>query len=92
MPQELFRPFGHVQRIYLAVDRATGESRGFAFVTFTHRQAWGVGVGAGAGRLQIAGQEGAGWWRVGVTGESRGFAFATFTHRRVWGWGQEGRE
>ena len=35
---ELFRPFGHVLRIYLAVDRATGESRGFAFVTFAHRE------------------------------------------------------
>ena len=39
--QELFRPFGHVPRIYLAVDRVTGESRGFAFITFAHR--WGVG-------------------------------------------------
>jgi len=35
---ELFRPFGHIQRIYLAVDRVTGESRGFAFVTFAHRE------------------------------------------------------
>jgi translation initiation factor 3 subunit G len=34
---ELFRPFGHVPRIYLAVDRTTGESRGFAFITFAHR-------------------------------------------------------
>lgn len=35
---ELFRPFGHVLRIYLAVDRVTGENRGFAFVTFAHRE------------------------------------------------------
>ncbi|GAX84055.1 hypothetical protein CEUSTIGMA_g11479.t1 [Chlamydomonas eustigma] len=35
---ELFRPFGHILRIYLAVDRTTGESRGFAFVTFAHRE------------------------------------------------------
>lgn len=30
----LFSPFGHVERIYVARDRETGESRGFAFVTF----------------------------------------------------------
>lgn len=32
--QELFRPFGRVTRIYLAKDRVTMQSRGFAFVTF----------------------------------------------------------
>jgi len=33
---ELFRPFGPVSRIYLAKDK-TGKSKGFAFVTFIHR-------------------------------------------------------
>eukprot|EP00500_Bicosoecida_sp_ms1_P003554 CAMPEP_0203813140 /NCGR_PEP_ID=MMETSP0115-20131106/4548_1 /ASSEMBLY_ACC=CAM_ASM_000227 /TAXON_ID=33651 /ORGANISM="Bicosoecid sp, Strain ms1" /LENGTH=290 /DNA_ID=CAMNT_0050721999 /DNA_START=35 /DNA_END=907 /DNA_ORIENTATION=+ len=31
---DLFRPFGHVERVYLAKDRETRESRGFAFVSF----------------------------------------------------------
>ena len=33
----LFRRFGHTQRIYLAKDRQTGVSRGFAFVSYTNR-------------------------------------------------------
>jgi len=36
--QELISRFGHTQRIYLARDRQTGESRGFAFVNFSMRQ------------------------------------------------------
>ena len=35
--QELFRPFGALSRVYVAVNRDTGESRGFAFVNFVHR-------------------------------------------------------
>ncbi|PNW81996.1 hypothetical protein CHLRE_06g269450v5 [Chlamydomonas reinhardtii] len=35
--QELFRPFGAVSRIFLAVDKNTGENRGFAFVNYVHR-------------------------------------------------------
>ena len=35
--QELFRPFGQVTRVYIAVNRETGESRGFAFVNFVNR-------------------------------------------------------
>ncbi len=35
--QELFRPFGPVSRIFLAVDKNTGENRGFAFVNYVHR-------------------------------------------------------
>lgn len=34
---ELFGAFGHVQRVFIAKDRETGESRGFAFVNFTHK-------------------------------------------------------
>jgi translation initiation factor 3 subunit G len=34
---ELFGAFGPVQRVFLAKDRETGESRGFAFVNFMHR-------------------------------------------------------
>ena len=34
---ELFRPFGNVSRIFLAVDRTTGENRGFAFVNYNSR-------------------------------------------------------
>jgi len=35
--QELFRPFGPVSRVFVAVDRATGENRGFAFVNYVYR-------------------------------------------------------
>ncbi|KAL6882615.1 hypothetical protein ACP4OV_011305 [Aristida adscensionis] len=35
---ELFRPFGAVSRVYVAVDQRTGESRGFGFVNFVNRQ------------------------------------------------------
>jgi translation initiation factor 3 subunit G len=35
---ELISRFGHTQRIYLARDRQTGESRGFAFINFSMRQ------------------------------------------------------
>lgn len=49
VPQELFRPFGHVLRIFLAVDKTTGENRGFAFVNYAHK--W-----VGRSRLM------AGWW------------------------------
>jgi translation initiation factor 3 subunit G len=32
--QELFKPFGHIARIYLSKDKMTGECRGFAFVHY----------------------------------------------------------
>jgi translation initiation factor 3 subunit G len=35
--QELFRPFGAISRIYVAFDRETGLSRGFAFINFVSR-------------------------------------------------------
>lgn len=35
--QELFRPFGPISRIYVAFDRETGLSRGFAFINFVNR-------------------------------------------------------
>jgi translation initiation factor 3 subunit G len=35
--EELCRPFGMLQRTFIAYDKETGESRGFAFVTF-HRK------------------------------------------------------
>eukprot|EP00246_Nothoceros_aenigmaticus_P016934 TRINITY_DN7953_c0_g1_i1.p1 TRINITY_DN7953_c0_g1~~TRINITY_DN7953_c0_g1_i1.p1 ORF type:complete len:288 (+),score=65.96 TRINITY_DN7953_c0_g1_i1:160-1023(+) len=35
--QELFRPFGAISRIYVAFDRDTGLSRGFAFINFVNR-------------------------------------------------------
>lgn len=35
---ELFGAFGPVLRIFIAKDRETGESRGFAFVNFVHRE------------------------------------------------------
>jgi translation initiation factor 3 subunit G len=37
MVQELFSAFGPISRIYIAYDRETGESRGFAFVNFVYR-------------------------------------------------------
>lgn len=36
--QELFRPFGPISRIYVAFDRETGLSRGFAFINFVNRE------------------------------------------------------
>jgi len=36
--RELFRHYGKTNRIYLAKDRQTGRSRGFAFISYTTRQ------------------------------------------------------
>ncbi|KAG7393288.1 translation initiation factor eIF3 subunit g [Phytophthora pseudosyringae] len=36
--KELFRAFGPVSRVYLAKDRETFQSRGFAFVSFVYRE------------------------------------------------------
>jgi translation initiation factor 3 subunit G len=36
--KELFRVFGPVSRVYLAKDKETFQSRGFAFVSFVHRE------------------------------------------------------
>ncbi|XP_020579447.1 eukaryotic translation initiation factor 3 subunit G-like [Phalaenopsis equestris] len=35
---ELFRTFGPVSRVYVAVDQKTSVSRGFGFVNFVHRE------------------------------------------------------
>lgn len=35
---ELFRTFGSVSRVYVAVDQKTGSSRGFGFVNFVQRE------------------------------------------------------
>lgn len=35
--QELFRPFGTIARIYLAKDKSTGQSKGFAFISYHRR-------------------------------------------------------
>ena len=32
--QDLFRPFGDISRIFLAKDKNTGQSKGFAFINF----------------------------------------------------------
>jgi len=36
--QDLFRPFGSIARIFLAKDKVTGQSKGFAFINFYHRE------------------------------------------------------
>ncbi|ELT93683.1 hypothetical protein CAPTEDRAFT_160910 [Capitella teleta] len=36
--QELFKPFGNISRIYLAKDKVTGQSKGFAFINFHRRE------------------------------------------------------
>eukprot|EP01026_Neomeris_dumetosa_P063791 TRINITY_DN60607_c0_g1_i1.p1 TRINITY_DN60607_c0_g1~~TRINITY_DN60607_c0_g1_i1.p1 ORF type:complete len:107 (-),score=15.80 TRINITY_DN60607_c0_g1_i1:194-481(-) len=36
--RELFRPFGQIGRVYVAKDKTTGISRGFAFVNFMRRE------------------------------------------------------
>jgi len=35
---DLFRPYGPISRIYLAKDKITGLSKGFAFINFVHRE------------------------------------------------------
>jgi len=35
--QELFRPFGQISRIYLAKDKVTNQSKGFAFISYVRR-------------------------------------------------------
>eukprot|EP00112_Aurelia_sp_Birch-Aquarium-sp1_P008861 Seg1988.4 transcript_id=Seg1988.4/GoldUCD/mRNA.D3Y31 product="Eukaryotic translation initiation factor 3 subunit G" protein_id=Seg1988.4/GoldUCD/D3Y31 len=35
--QELFRPFGQIARIYLAKDKITNQSKGFAFISYLRR-------------------------------------------------------
>ncbi|KAK4348632.1 hypothetical protein RND71_031387 [Anisodus tanguticus] len=35
---ELFRPFGSVSRVYVAIDQKTGDSRGFGFVNFVNKE------------------------------------------------------
>jgi len=37
--QELFKPFGTLSRIYLAKDKNTGISKGFAYITYNRREA-----------------------------------------------------
>ncbi|CAD5115985.1 DgyrCDS4916 [Dimorphilus gyrociliatus] len=36
--QELFRPFGHIHRIFLAKDKVTGQSKGYAFINYSKRE------------------------------------------------------
>ena len=36
--RDLFQPFGRISRVYLAKDKETIMSRGFAFVSFVHRK------------------------------------------------------
>jgi translation initiation factor 3 subunit G len=35
--QDLFKPFGRISRVYLAKDKETMQSRGFAFVSFVNK-------------------------------------------------------
>jgi hypothetical protein len=44
--KELFEKFGHVARIYLAKDKETGQSRGFAYVTYARREDAQTAMGA----------------------------------------------
>lgn len=37
--KDLFSPFGRISRIFLAKDKYTGQSKGFAFVSFDTREA-----------------------------------------------------
>lgn len=36
--QELFKPFGHIARIFLAKDKATGQCKGFAFINYYKKE------------------------------------------------------
>lgn len=36
--QELFKPFGHIARIFLAKDKNTGQCKGFAFINYIRRE------------------------------------------------------
>ena len=35
--QELFKPFGHIARIFLAKDKITGQCKGFAFINYVRK-------------------------------------------------------
>ncbi|XP_023215637.1 eukaryotic translation initiation factor 3 subunit G-like [Centruroides sculpturatus] len=49
--QELFRPFGSIARIYLAKDKATGHSKGFAFINFHRREDAAHAISSVNGRI-----------------------------------------
>ncbi|XP_047500602.1 eukaryotic translation initiation factor 3 subunit G-like isoform X2 [Penaeus chinensis] len=34
----LFRPFGDIKRVFLAKDKKTGQSKGFAFINFKRQE------------------------------------------------------
>ena len=36
--QELFKPFGHIARIFLAKDKITGQCKGFAFINYIRKE------------------------------------------------------
>ena len=36
--QELFKPFGHIARIYVSKDKMTGKCKGFAFVHYYQKE------------------------------------------------------
>lgn len=42
--EELFKPFGHIQRIFLAKDKITNASKGFAFVSYSRRDSAMVAI------------------------------------------------
>ncbi len=44
--RDLFRRFGNIQRVYLAKDRETHQSRGFAFVNFYERESAAAAIAA----------------------------------------------
>lgn len=44
--RELFRPFGHTTRVFLAKDRNTGVSRGFAFINYDRRESAEAAINA----------------------------------------------
>jgi len=44
--KDLFGPFGRVTRIFLAKDKYTGQSKGFAFVSYEHREEAAKAIGS----------------------------------------------
>ncbi len=47
--RELFSPYGEIDELALIMDRETGRSKGFAFITFAKQQAAETNTGIAAG-------------------------------------------
>jgi RNA recognition motif-containing protein len=76
--RDIFAPYGEIEELALIMDRETGRSKGFAFITFATQQAAeqaleqnGKDIGGRALRVNIAQDRGARGGRGGGGGGGR---------------------